>query len=291
MSPPPGAALPRLTGVLGWPVAHSISPALHNAAFRAAGRDWIYLPFAVPPESLGAALEGLRALGAAGVNLTLPHKAAARSYLSRLSGVADSSGAVNTVVVEEVGLVGHNTDGAGLLRALAVDAGVSVAGTRVVVLGAGGMARAACAALADAKAEAIVIAGRTPPRVESLRGALFARFPRLKLSSAPLAPDALRPLFATCDLLLQCTSVGLTSPDFDPALPLDALPAHAVVHDAVYGAHETPLVRAARARGLRAVDGLPMLVYQAALSHALWTGAAPDESVMLAAARDAVARQ
>lgn len=275
-------AATRLLALLGHPVAHSRSPAIHAAALEALGVDARYLAFDVRPEALGAAVEGLRALGALGANVTVPHKRAVMAHLDRVEPAAAAIGAVNTIAREGDALVGSNTDAPGLVRSLE-DAGVALAGRRVWVVGAGGAARAAVAGLAEAGASSIRVHARRPAQAEALVADLEP-LAGARLSHGPLEGEA--------DLLVQATSATLESaadPEgFATALPLESLAAGAVVVDLVYAPLETAALARARRLGLRAVDGLGMLVWQAALALERWTGREAPVEIMRAAALDAM---
>ncbi|HMI91291.1 MAG TPA: shikimate dehydrogenase [Polyangiales bacterium] len=261
-------------GVLGWPVAHSRSPAMHNAAFAALGLDALYVPLAVPPARLPAAIAALRTLDVAGANATLPHKSALIALLDQVEPAALAIGAVNTIVRDGARLLGANTDAEGLARSLQY-AGVGLAGMRALVLGTGGAARAAVVGLAGAGVERIAIAGRRRDQAQQLALELGAHCAPCALDACDLA--ALPPaLLAACDLLVQATSAtlgdGADAQAFAASIALAELPAHAVVCDLVYKPLHTALMRAASARGLRTVDGLGMLLHQGALAFERWTG-------------------
>lgn len=253
----------RAVFILGHPVAHSRSPAMHNAAFRAAGVDARYLALDVPPESLAAAIAGLRATNALGCNVTLPHKAAALALMDELDASARSAGAVNTVVFRDGRAIGHNTDGAGALDALR-EGGAKVPGARVLVLGAGGAARGIAHALAAAGAD-VTVTNRTPARAGGLG------FPVIPWERVP---DVLR----NVDILVNATTVGMHG----ERLPftLERMLPGAAVFDAVYGA--TPLLADAKARGLLAIRGEGMLLHQGARSFTLWTSKPAPLGVMRA---------
>jgi len=260
--------------VLGWPVAHSRSPAMHNAAFATFGLDALYVPLAVPPERLPAALAALRALGIAGANATLPHKAALLGLLDDVEPAARAIGAVNTIVRDGARLLGVNTDADGLARSLQ-HAGVALFGARAIVLGTGGAARAALVGLATAGAERIWIAGRRPEQAAQLAAELRAHCAPCTLEPCDLS--ALPPAaLAACDLMVQATSATLgddaNAHAFAASIPLEALRADAVVCDLVYKPLHTALMQRASARGLRTVDGLGMLLHQGALAFERWTG-------------------
>jgi shikimate dehydrogenase len=266
----------RLAAVIGHPVRHSLSPVLHNAAFAAVGLDWVYLALDVAPGQAAAAVDGMRALGIDGLNVTMPHKADVAAAVDRLAPAAETLGAVNTVAREGTVLVGHNTDGEGFLRALAVDENVDVTGMRCVVVGAGGAARAVVLALAGAGAADVVVAARRPEAAEL---------------AAALAPGVARAGTAEeidgADLVVNATPVGMDNVvGIDPgALPLDParLGPGQVVVDLVYDPLVTPLVAAARERGAVAVNGVGMLLHQAAAAFRLWTNEEAPVGAMSAA--------
>lgn len=278
-------AIPTRVGLLGWPVGHSRSPAMHNAAFQALGLNWEYLLLPVAPEYVADAVRGLRAFGFAGANVTVPHKQAVMAGLDEVTVEARAIGAVNTIVNREGWLVGHNTDALGFLRALR-EAGVEPRGCRAVVLGAGGAARAVVYALLAARAQ-VTIANRTVGTARRLGnefGALFGA----RVLVLPLTMDLARVLVAA-DLLVNTTSVGMARPG-DPRPGADPLPAGLAlragiaVNDLVYAPLETALLCRARAAGAQTVDGLGMLVHQGAAAFELWTGQKAPVETMRAAA-------
>ncbi len=290
----------RLAAVIGDPVRHSLSPVMHNAAFRAVGLDWAYLAFEVPSGAALAAVAGARVLGLVGLSVTMPHKAAVVPALDRLSPVAAALGAVNTIVARPGGVLeGENTDGAGVVDALRQDEGFEPAGRRCLVVGAGGAARAVVKALADAGAMEVVVVNRTRSRAV---GAAALGGPAARVGD--LAD------VAGVDLVVNATPLGMGGTAGqgaavrtidanvvevdrrEPALPVD--PAHLgsgqLVVDLVYNPPITPLVEAARAKGVAATGGLGMLIHQAAHAFRLWTGEDPPLAVMSAAALGALAR-
>ena len=269
-------------GIFGWPVAHSRSPAMHNAAFAALGLDAVYVPYAVPPDRLPAAVDAMRVLGIAGLNITLPHKAAIIPLLDSVDATALAIGAVNTVLRDGARLLGTNTDAEGLARSLR-EANVALSGAHVIVLGAGGAARAAVVGLAHAGAARIVVAARRIGESQALTALLANACDSTQLVALDLGPSLTRAA-ADCTLLIQATSATLgASPsavDFAEALPLGVLPPHAVVCDLVYKPLRTAVLQRADALGLRTVDGLGMLLHQGALAFELWTGQAAPLAVM-----------
>jgi shikimate dehydrogenase len=270
-----GAA--RLAGVMGWPVAHSRSPALHGFWLEEYRIDGAYVPLPVRPEHLEAALRALFVLGFAGCNLTIPHKEAALRIVDRVEPAARRIGAVNTIVVAADGtLEGRNTDGYGFLEHLRASVpGFDPATGPAAVLGAGGAARAVVVALRDAGVPEIRLANRRRERAEGLAQGLE----RVMVVDWAARADAL----AGAALLVNATSLGMTgAPPLD--LALDALPPAAIVYDIVYVPLETPLLAAARRRGNPVVDGLGMLLHQARPGFAAWFGVEPAVTPALRAA-------
>ena len=269
----------RVAMVIGSPVQHSLSPALHNAAFRQLGIDWVYVAAEVAPGRASAAVDAMRALGLGGMSVTMPHKEAVALAVDALDGAAASLRSVNTVVPQADGsLKGYSTDGAGFVASLAA-AGVSVTGRNVCVLGAGAAARSIIDALGRCGAGRIAVLNRTP--------AAAAEAVRLAggVGAIAVATD-----LRDADIVVNATSVGMSSAE----LPCDPAALHAgqVVADIVYHPRDTALLRAARDAGAVAVQGLGMLVHQAALQQQLWHGQLPDVTVMAAAAeRELAARR
>ncbi len=264
----------KFAAVLGWPVHHSKSPAMHNAAFASADIDAVYLAFAVAPDKLQEAVAGLRSTGALGANLTVPHKEAGLALCDSLSDAARTIGAVNTLVFGQDGhIVGHNTDAAGYVRSLTHCTGQSATGLRVVLLGGGGAARAVSYGLLDAGATSVSVVARSPDKVAWTK-------------ALPWKSGVLASHLPECDLLVDCTSIGL-SEESESRLPcpidLSLLPSAAIVSTLVYH-RETNLLRDARALGHKVFDGREMLVAQGALAFELWTGVAPQVDLMRAAA-------
>jgi shikimate dehydrogenase len=256
-------------GVCGWPVAHSRSPQIQNAALTVSGlTDWRYLRLPLPPEVFAETVRGLPAAGFRGVNVTIPHKQAALELADRASDAARAIGAANTLTFEGGAIVADNTDAPGLLAALPQ----SPAGKRVLILGAGGAGRAAAWALKGAGAADVAVWNRTPARAAALADDLGVR----------VAAGAER-----ADIVINCTSVGLHDPGATfKALPLraDELGAGSLVVDMVYRAGGTLLLEAARTLGVGVVDGLDVLVAQGAASFERWTGLeAPREAMRVAA--------
>jgi len=263
----------RVAGVIGDPVRHSLSPAIHNAAFSETGLDWVFVAFPVPAGEARVALDGVRALGIDGLSVTMPHKEAVTGAVDRLSPTARALGAVNTVVREGSELVGHNTDGDGFLDALRADEGFEAEGKRCAVMGAGGAARAVILALARAGAADIAIINRTE-----------ANAARAAVLGAPSARVAPVEHVKKADLVVNATPVGMPSLAAGSPLSPDQLRAGQLVVDLIYVPPVTPLMEAARTAGAHGVSGLGMLVHQAAHAFRLWTGHDAPLAAMSAAA-------
>lgn len=276
----------ELVGCLGQPVAENPTGAMQEAAFAALGLNWRYLTIEVAPAKLRDAILGVRAFGMRGLNLTIPHKVAVMEFLDEIAPDAALIGAVNTVRREGERLIGENTDGKGFLRGMRADAGVDPKGKRAVLLGAGGAARAIVTELALAGAADILVVNRSPERAESMVSELAAK------TGAPIRYQPWRGVFRApgdADILINATPIGLY-PDVDAMPPVDLCdaPPHMLVADAVFNPPETRLLAAARQRGLAALDGLSMLVYQGAIGFQLWTGQNAPEQVMKDALRKAL---
>ena len=282
----PASYRAEVVGVFGQPVAENPTGVMQEAGFAAAGLNWRYLNFEVPPHKLGAAIEALDALGMRGVNLTIPHKVAVIEYLDELAPEARTIGAVNTVRLEGGRKIGENTDGKGFLRGVRNDAGMDPAGKRAVLLGAGGAARAIAAELVLAGISDLLVVNRSQERGRAMvadLGATTGGPVRFQHWTGTLAVQS------DCALLVNATSIGLY-PDVDaaPDVDLSSAPAGMLVADAVFNPPETRLLAAARTRGLPILDGLSMLVYQGVIAFEMWTGRSPDEAVMKAALRKAL---
>ena len=280
MAPPPSgwrapSAASRVVGVMGDPIAHSLSPRLHNAAFAALGLDWVSVGFPVLEGAVPEAMTGMRALGIAGLSVTMPHKEAVAALVDRVSPVAGRLGAVNCVLWEGHDLVGENTDGAGFVASLRRGADFDPSGKRCLVVGAGGAARAVILALASAGAAEVVVVNRTASRATAAAALAGTRG---RVGSPDYAGMA--------DLVVDATPTGMRgSPAAQEPPMIDAknLGAGQVVSDLVYHPLVTPWLAAAAGQGAAVVGGLGMLVHQAAFQLERWTGEpAPVEAMWTA---------
>ena len=274
----------QLVGLIGWPVEHSMSPAMHNAAFEARDLNWRYLPLPVPPGRVEAAARGLAALGFRGANLTVPHKRSVLQALDTIAPEAKALGAINTIVVERdaegtTTLSGHNTDAAGFIGALRA-AGFDPTGSSVVVVGAGGAARAVVFGLLKAEAASVLVLNRTLERARALVADL-GRSSQSILRAEVLDEETLLETVRAADLLVNATPIGMW-PRVDASIwPVEIpLPSCLTVFDLVYNPLETKLLRQARRSGAEALDGLDMLVRQGALAFEMWTGVEAPVEIM-----------
>jgi shikimate dehydrogenase len=264
----------RSVGVLGWPVDHSLSPVIHNAAFAALGLDWVYVPLPVAPAELPAAVAGLGALGFAGANVTMPHKTRTAELIDELSEDARLLRAVNTIVVGADGLVGHNSDAAGFERFLRDDVGFDASGRSALLFGAGGGARACALAAARSGLAILSVAVREASRADDLRAALEDWAIVVDVVGFDDAPRV------EADLIVNATPLGVHG----EALPLPSLHPGVVGVDLLYRPGATPFQTGVRDAGGVALGGLGFLLQQAAISFELWTGRSAPLPVMSAAA-------
>jgi shikimate dehydrogenase len=263
-------------GIFGDPVAHSLSPSMQNAALKHCGIDMEYARFHIRANELASALSFLRELDFVGINLTVPHKIAGMGLLDNADASAKGIGAVNTIKVEEAKLIGFNTDGHGFSRAVREEFSVDLRDLRVLVLGAGGVARAIAVQCAKESCERLVIANRTLEKAKKLADELREFFagpkvfgPVPRLQPIPWEEAAIRFQIGNVDLIVNATPLGLNRVDLSP-VPARLLAPHLMVYDTIYSSGRTPLVSAAIEAGARAANGLSMLLHQGALAFEIW---------------------
>jgi len=277
-------------GIFGYPISHSISPPMHQAAFDNAGIPAVYEAWETAPEKLGATVAALRADGVLGANVTVPHKQAVIANLDEVDDLARRIGAVNTIVHDRGKLRGTNTDARGFIDSLREYGGIEPSGADAVLVGAGGAARAAAHALAESGVGSLVIGNRTLERAE----ALAAEISTLSVGAraVSLTDASFADACGAADLIVNSTSVGMLHGPAEGASPVPngAIREGCVVYDMVYNPPDTPLLSAASDAGARAVGGLPMLVYQGAAAWEMWTGRDAPVDVMMAAARRALGK-
>jgi shikimate dehydrogenase len=268
----------QLCAVIGNPVNHSLSPALHNAAFDALGLDFVYVAFRV--EALAGALAGMRALtGFRGMSVTIPHKIEAMRYVDEIAEVDRSIGSINTIINDNGKLIGLGTDGPGALKAL-IDGGVELAGKSILMLGAGGAARAIAFTLARSAApSSLTIMDINEPVLRGLEADL-KKGTQVSIKASIMADVTLAETMGYADLIINCTPLGMHPNEEVSAVPAELFRQGQVVFDIVYTPLETKLLRDARACGLRTVSGVEMFINQAALQFQYFTGSSAPVEVM-----------
>ncbi len=271
----------RVCGVIGDPIEHTLSPIMHNAAFKALKLDFAFLAFKVKAADVEKAVSGMRALGIHGLNVTMPHKSAVINYLDEVDQAAKAIGSVNTILNKDGRLFGFNTDGVGALQALREN-GVEPRGKKVLLLGAGGAARAIAYTLAR-EADELVILNRTAKQAAELANLLKQTFDR-KVVADTLSPNAIKDTLQDSDVLINATSVGMKPNANQTPVAFEWLRPDLAVMDIVYNPVETKLAKDAKAAGAKVVSGFEMLIYQGAASFEIWTGHSAPVEVMRHAA-------
>jgi shikimate dehydrogenase len=284
----------KFVGLIGHKLKHSISPQFQQAAFDYLGLDIRYELWDTDKDELPNVVEGIRQPSKLGANVTIPYKEAVLPLLDKVDQLARRIGAVNTIMKRDGKLLGYNTDASGFIRALEEDGGFVPKGKRAVIIGAGGAARAVSFALADAGVRSLVILNRSIERGKEL--AMDLKW-GLKVSDTEVIALSWKDgrtltALSKCDLLVNCTSVGMKNSASEGKSPLSMglIPKRALIYDVVYNPVETPLIAAAKRAGARTLDGLPMLVYQGAASFELWTGRAAPIDIMMNAAKKALTK-
>jgi len=274
----------KITGVFGYPITHSLSPQMHNAAFQYKKLNYVYVPFEVHPKDLKSVLRNLKYLGIVGVNLTIPHKEIAYSCVDVLSKEAKLTKAVNTISVRGNKLYGFNTDYEGFLRSLEIDGNVTLEGKSILVLGAGGAAKGVSFSLLCRRIKSLIIANRTYKRAEDLVKRIN-KMSEVNSFAIPLKEDIIKEIIGDIDIVINTTSVGLHKED-KSLLSHKVLHSKLLVYDLIYNPYETPLIKEAKIAGAKTLNGLGMLLYQGALSWEIWTGKSAPVKIM----RDALLR-
>jgi shikimate dehydrogenase len=271
----------RICGVIGDPIEHTLSPAMHNAAFEELGLDYVFLAFKVKVRSVADAVEGARALNIRGLNVTMPHKTKVIAHLDRIDLSAQIVNSVNTILNKENMLFGFNTDGVGALKALKEN-GVELKGRKVLLLGAGGAARAIAYALGK-EADELAVLNRTVKQAQALSKLLEKSFSK-KIAYGSLSPQDVAENLQDSDILINATSVGMKPKADETPVPAKLLRRNLAVMDIVYNPLETKLSKDAKAAGAQVVSGVEMLIYQGVSSFEIWTGKSAPVEVMRKAA-------
>jgi len=270
----------KITGVFGYPVKHSLSPVFQNAAFQYLGLDYVYIPVEVAPEDIGKAVEGIRAMNFAGVNITIPHKKTVIPYIDELDREAEILGVVNTLVNRAGKIKGYSTDGYGFILSIK-ESGIFLKDSTVFLLGAGGSACAIAGALAKARIRKLYICNRTEERAIMLKEHLSEKFNFKNVSVVPFEERNTEKYWKDVDILVNTTSVGMKKGD---PLLIDRkfINSLKLVYDIIYN-RKTELIKTAGKSGIKTIDGLSMLIYQGAVSFELWTGIKAPVDVMKSA--------
>jgi shikimate dehydrogenase len=278
----------RVCAIIGNPVEHSLSPVMHNVAFKELGLNLVYVAFKVTRNVLKDAISGAKSLGLLGLNVTMPHKNAVMSYLDETDSAAKAIGAVNTILNEHGKLIGFNTDGKGAMIALQEN-DVSADEKKMVLLGAGGAAKA-IAFQAAQEVEELVVLNRTSEKAEKLAELLCKNFGN-KVKGRTLSTEVLKEELETADILVNATSVGMNPEVNVSPVPSDLLKSDLCVMDIVYNPLETKLLADAKAAGAKVVSGLEMLLYQGAVAFEIWTNCLAPVDAMKKAALSKLAEQ
>ena len=269
----------RVYGIFGDPIAHTLSPLMQNATFQQYGVDAVYIPFHVKPRDLSNAVAGVKALGVAGINVTVPHKEKILPLLDQVDGTARMIGAVNTVVNQDGRLIGYNTDASGFMRSVQQEFQFSPRNKKILILGAGGASRAVAVALAENRVAHLTLANRTVQRAERLVHELGAHFSAVDFAATGYHDARFIDCLGNVDLIVNATSVGLRGEDIN-FLPLEDIKGGTLIYDMLYSLSETALIKKAKDCGLSAADGLGMLSAQGEDAFYLWTGIRPESGFM-----------
>lgn len=267
----------RVCGVIGDPVEHSLSPSMHNAAFKELNLDFVYVAFRVRMEELKKAVAGARSLDIHGLNVTMPHKNAIVGYLDEIDSTARSIGAVNTILNNEGKLIGYNTDGVGALRALK-EKGITPNGKRILILGAGGAGKAIAFCVAQ-EAEELLILNRTPQKAKKLADVLHREFNK-KIIGKDYSIKIIGKELRNTDILVNATSVGMHPNVNQSLVPPNSLRTDLYVMDIVYNPLDTKLIQDAKAASAKVISGIEMLLHQGAASFEIWTNIQAPIKVM-----------
>jgi len=275
----------KAIGILGWPVGHSFSPNMHNAAFKALHLNYVYIPLPVHPDHLESAVAGLKALGFAGANVTIPHKVTIMPYLDELDASATLAGAVNTIVVRDGRCIGYNTDGQGFIQSL-TSQNFMIEGKRAVLLGAGGAARAVVCGLLQNGISEIILGTRNAIKAQEF----VQLFPdNTLLTGCNWHEDVFVDALKECDFLINCTPIGMsTQENMELPINLQTIKKETILCDLIYNPPLTEFLAQGKKQGHSVVNGAGMLVEQGALAFELWTGECAPRHIMMAVLKNAI---
>lgn len=276
----------KVLGIFGYPVGHTLSPLIQNAAIEALCLPYVYIPFEVSPENLRSAINGIKSLGITGVNITVPHKEKVLPFLDEITEEASLIGSVNTIKNKNGRLIGHNTDSRGYIRSLREDAGFDPKGKKALIIGAGGAARGVIAGLSVNGISEILIANRTLEKGEALAAEFGGKFKEIKFSAHPLSALTDPAILSSLDLIVNATSLSLE--DKTIGVELSFTPPHALISVIAYKPPMTSFLKQAQEAGRKTLDGLGMLLYQGAISFEIWTSREAPILIMRKALLEAV---
>ncbi|MFW5998198.1 MAG: shikimate dehydrogenase [bacterium] len=264
-------------GLIGYPLGHSISPLLHNSAFKQMALNYVYLAFQIKPEELVQGIKGIKALDIKGVNVTIPYKKKVMPFLKEIDDIAQKIGAVNTLVNKNGNFYGYNTDAYGFKKMLNQDGNFYIENKKALIIGAGGASRAVGIVLCENDIDELYIINRTEAKAKKLADEWKEKYAEVKITSGGLDKNFYNPFLKDMDLIVDTTSVGMEpKADVDPVIVADKFHSNMLVVDLVYNPPETTILKAAQKRGAETINGLNMLLYQAEKSFELWTGKSPD---------------
>ena len=264
----------KLTGLFGYPVGHTVSPLMHNAAFTKLKIDCVYMPLSIHPKNLKQAVESLETYGFIGINVTIPHKQTIMKYLDKIMPAAKRIGAVNTVLIKNGKMIGYNTDGLGFVKSVEKDCKIRLKGKTMFLLGAGGAGRAISVQSGLSGLKKIYIFDTLEKRAQSV-----ARSTAGAQAIVVKSKKDLKDILEKCDIIVNATPIGLHKKD-PISIPMDSIPSGKIVYDLIYNPKKTKLLMAAEKKRCKAVNGRGMLLYQGAASFQIWTGKKAPVSVM-----------
>lgn len=276
----------RILGIIGWPVKHSLSPIMHNAAFEHLGLDFCYIPFAVKEDHVEKAIKGITALNISGLNVTIPHKESLIPFLSETSEEVKMIGAVNTIKIMDNRLIGYNTDGPGFIASLK-EAGINIKDHSLLILGAGGAAKAVVFQSVIEGAREIIISNRTVQKAITMKKQIEKHYPSAKIKTTGIGYDELKDIIDRVDIIVNATSVGLKSGDPSP-IPKELINKRMFVCDLIYNPPETSLIKYAKASGCKFMNGVGMLLHQGVIAFKIFTGSEAPVEVMRNSLEDAL---
>lgn len=264
-------------GILGWPVGHSLSPLMQNAAFESLHLDYVYIPLPVQPENLAQAVAGLKAMEFIGANVTIPHKVTIMPYLDEIDSSAQLVGAVNTIVIKNGKSIGYNTDAQGFIQSL-IAKNVTIVDKTAAILGAGGAAKAVVSGLIQHGIHQIIIGARNPIKAQEF----INGFPYVtNITSCDWHEDIFNSRIKHCDILINCTPIGMSADKKEePPIPWDNLNINTVVCDLIYNPPITQFLKSAQTRGHKIINGAGMLLEQGVLAFEIWTGKSGSRQIM-----------